>query len=289
VRVLDEARRRYGARIFVERSSVHILTQRDILQRMPGMPASYSARFRYERELLSYALSDVITVPSHHVYQSFLEQGHRPEQLFKNPFGVSLDQFRPTPAPAKAPRPTIIMTGAWSLRKGCDVLLHAWRKLPGTRLLHVGPVGDVPLPTDALFEHVDAVPQSELPAYYAQGHVFALASREEGLATVQVQALACGLPLVCTTMTGGLDLQPFTITPDTVRVVAPDDPDALANALQRALDAAAPAGALRDVLGQHRQELSWAASARRYEQRLLTALDQPSRLTANGPGARARP
>lgn len=278
VRALDEARRRYGARIFVERSSVHILTQRAILERMPGTPEGYAASFRYERELLSYALSDVITVPSHHVYQSFIEQGHAPEQLFKNPFGVSLEQFAPTKAPASASRPTILMTGAWSLRKGCDVLVQAWRKLPGTRLLHVGPLAGAPLPDDPLFEHIDAVPQAELPKFYAQGHVFVLASREEGLATVQVQALACGLPLVCTTMTGGLDLQPWTSSPDAVRVVAPDDPDALAGALQAALATAAPPGELRDLLGVHRKELSWTASARRYEQRLLRALDQPPRV-----------
>jgi starch synthase len=278
VRALDEARRRYGARIFVERSSVHILSQRAIMQRMPGVPQSYSANFRYERELLSYALSDVITVPSHHVYQSFIEQGHAPEQLFKNPFGVSLDQFAPTRAPGKEGRPTILMTGAWSLRKGCDVLVQAWRKLPGTRLLHVGPLAGAPLPDDPLFEHVDAVPQSELPKFYAQGHVFALASREEGLATVQVQALACGLPVVCTTMTGGFDLKPWTSTEDAVRVVPPDDPEALRAALEQALATSAPAGELRDLLGIHRKELSWTASARRYEQRLLRALDEPPRV-----------
>jgi len=36
--------------------------------------------------------------------------------------------------------------------------------------------------------------------------VFVMASIEEGLAMVQVQALACGLPLICTTNTGGEDL-----------------------------------------------------------------------------------
>jgi alpha-maltose-1-phosphate synthase len=272
VRALDEVRQRYGARVFLERSSVHILTQRDILQRIPGAPASYSERFRYERELLGYGLSDVVTVPSHHVRQSFIDRGHAPERLFRNPFGVSLEQFQPTPAPAQQERPTILMTGAWMLRKGCDVLVEAWRKLPGTRLLHVGPVVDAPLPSDPLFEHVDAVPQSELPRFYAQGHVFALASREEGLATVQAQALACGVPVVCTTMTGGLDLKPWTVTPEAVRVVPPDDPAALASALAQSLATVAPPGELRDLLGKYRPELSWSASARRYEQRLLAAL-----------------
>ena len=33
-----------------------------------------------------------------------------------------------------------------------------------------------------------------------------MASVEEGMAMVQMQALACGLPLICTTNTGGEDL-----------------------------------------------------------------------------------
>jgi glycosyltransferase involved in cell wall biosynthesis len=33
-----------------------------------------------------------------------------------------------------------------------------------------------------------------------------MASIEEGMAMVQMQALACGLPLICTTNTGGEDL-----------------------------------------------------------------------------------
>jgi glycosyltransferase involved in cell wall biosynthesis len=36
--------------------------------------------------------------------------------------------------------------------------------------------------------------------------VFCLASIEEGLAMVQVQAMACGLPVICTTNTGGADI-----------------------------------------------------------------------------------
>lgn len=276
VRVLDEARRRFGARIFVERSSVHIIDQRDILQRMPGSTPTFASSFMYERELLSYALADVITVPSQHVYDSFIERGYPPARVFKNLFGIVLDDFPATSAPPKDARPTIIMTGAWSRQKGCDVLVEAWRKLPGTRLLHVGPVADLPLPRDEHFSHVDTVPQAELARFYGQAHVFALASRQDGSALVIVQALACGLPVVCTTRTAGPDLKQWTLRPNDLQTVAPGDPDAFAAALQTALDNAVPAGTMRDVLGQHREEMSWAASARRYEERLLAAIrDRP--------------
>ncbi|HIE58654.1 MAG TPA: glycosyltransferase, partial [Hydrogenothermaceae bacterium] len=49
-------------------------------------------------------------------------------------------------------------------------------------------------------------PQNELYKYYSQGSIFVLPSLEEGFAMVQFQAMACGLPLICTTNTGGEDL-----------------------------------------------------------------------------------
>ena len=272
VRALDEVRRKYGAKVFVERSSVHILAQRDILQGMPGADPELSRHFPIERELTCYALADTITVPARHVWDTFIERDFSPQRLFLNAFGVSLDTFVPAPAPPVDARPTILMAGAWSLRKGCDVLVEAWRKLPGTRLVHVGPLADAPLPDDAHFEHVDPVPQSQLPSWYARAHVFALASREEGQAVVQAQALASGLRLVCTTRTGGADLIPWTETEHAIRVVPPDDAVALAEALQAALAERPATGEPRDVLGRFRQELSWPASARRYEQRLLESL-----------------
>ena len=41
---------------------------------------------------------------------------------------------------------------------------------------------------------------------HLQLDVFVICSIEEGLAMVQTQAMACGLPLICTTNTGGDDL-----------------------------------------------------------------------------------
>ncbi|MFR7464137.1 MAG: glycosyltransferase [Phocaeicola vulgatus] len=50
------------------------------------------------------------------------------------------------------------------------------------------------------------IPESELVNYYSKAKVFVLLSKDEGLALVQPQAVACGLPLVITKHTGGDDL-----------------------------------------------------------------------------------
>lgn len=164
------------------------------------------------------------------------------------------------------------MAGSWSLQKGADVLVEAWRRVDRerpTELVHCGAVVDVPLPRDPRFTSLGFVPQAELARHYGEANVFALASRQEGLAVVQVQALASGLPLVCTTMTGGADLRAHLPRPEVVRVVPPGDPEALATALREALDTPTPASdGVRDLLGDARRSLSWRGYAERWDGQL---------------------
>ncbi len=49
-------------------------------------------------------------------------------------------------------------------------------------------------------------PEKELYKHYSQGSVFCLPSIEDGFGMVLGQALACGLPIICTENTGGPDL-----------------------------------------------------------------------------------
>jgi glycosyltransferase involved in cell wall biosynthesis len=262
------ARKRYGARILIERGSRHILSQKQILESMPGGENAHIPEHDIERELKGYALADYIVVPSSHAEESFLELGMPREKLFRNPYGVDLNMFQPTCAPPAAAPAKAIITGAWSLRKGCDILTAAWRQIPELGLIHVGAVVDAPLPQGDGFEHHDPVDQTRLRQFYAEARVFVLASREEGLSLVQAQALACGLPVVCTDRTGGADLAELADLKEGVFVVPHDNVQALADALRKALqwstERFAP-GTVRDILGARRDSLSWQAYGRRYE------------------------
>ena len=259
------ARRKYNALVWIERGSRHILSQQEILAALPACRQVSS--FAVRREMADYALADTIVVPALHVERSFLEEGIPGEILFRNAYGVDLEMFPPTLAPDNSP-PTIIMVGSWSLRKGCDLLVEAWRKLPGVRLLHVGSVTDLPLPTDKTFEHHDHVSPSRLSEFYSRAHVFALPSREEGMAVVQAQALASGLRLVCSDRAGGEDLKAFTEAPQRISVVPADDLLSLTQALEIALTEAVTERGLRDWLGNRRTELSWEAYGARYSAEL---------------------
>ena len=270
VRSAQAARAKYGAKIILERGSRHILSQKEILEAIPGLPRPAIPEFNLRRELWGYDFADVITIASHHVQQSFMERGFPAEKLFRNPYGVDLTMFPATPKPRNRV-PTLIFAGTWSLRKGCDVLARSLAGQPW-RLLHVGAVGDAPLPRLPNFESLGFVPQSRLADVYREADVCVLPSREDGFGLVLCQSLSCGLPLVCTNRTGGEDLAEFLEDPTWVTVVKPDDAMALRGGIERGLVKAATQSGLRDILGAVREQLSWSAYGLRYEAELKRQL-----------------
>jgi glycosyltransferase involved in cell wall biosynthesis len=254
------AKRRYGAKILLHRGSRHVLSQRDILA--PHPQAGQVSRFMVGRELDGYAIADYIAVPSTHVVESFAPWPEHARKLFLNPYGVDLDQF-PLRSCRLSAEPTVLFVGHWSYRKGADVLAQAIKGMQGVRLVHVGALLDVPFPNHLRFIHHDPVTQSKLKDFYAAAHVFAIASREDGLAVVQVQALASGLSLVCSDRSGGSDLASVPQIARLIRVVPAGDPDALRLALTRALDDAMGETGPAPITQLERRALSWTAYALR--------------------------
>jgi len=273
VKSAKRARERYGAKIFLERASRHILSQEEILLAIPGVKRPAVPTWSVERELWGYDFADVITIPSYHTERSFTEHGVPLAKLFRNPYGVDLRMFRPTTKLA-AKNPLVIYVGTWSLRKGCDILWEACQSSNSWQLLHVGAIGDAPVPSSRLFEHRDVVSQDQLIEMYRRADILVLASREDGFGLVLAQALACGLPLVCTDRTGGEDLRNMLCDPRWVTVVAHDSCTALRDGIDQGLAVAAQQTGLRDILGDARDKLSWRAYAERYHHKLIASVTQ---------------
>ena len=138
------AKSKFGARIYVERGSRHIVSQARILEQIPG--AQTPNRLTIERELAGYKLADRIAVASGQVVDSFLEEDPSlAPKLFTNPYGVDLEQFPQRKTIPSGP-PTVLFVGGWTYRKGADVLSAALEQLPEARLIHVGGGGDVSFP-----------------------------------------------------------------------------------------------------------------------------------------------
>jgi len=204
VYALKRAKKR-GEIIILERGSKHIIEQKKILENIPSLKGNQTVpSFNFRRELEGYSIADYISIPSQHVKWSFLFYHYPVNKLFINPYGVDLTMFRPMPGIEK--KYDFIMVGGWSYRKGCDLLIDAIQQTNYT-ILHVGPLVDLDFPKNKQFFHFDAVNQTQLVNYYNQAKIFVLPSREEGLAMVQAQAIACNLPLIGSKDSGAEDLK----------------------------------------------------------------------------------
>jgi glycosyltransferase involved in cell wall biosynthesis len=107
-------------------------------------------------------------------------------------------------------RPTLLSVGYLIERKGHHLVIEAMTKLPQYQLLVVGAGPDrdalealaARLDVAGRVRFVGAVPQEELPKYYSAADILVLASSREGWANVLLEAMACGTPVVATSIWG---------------------------------------------------------------------------------------
>jgi glycosyltransferase involved in cell wall biosynthesis len=207
------ARQTYRALSVCRRGSSHIRYQDRLLAEEYarwGLPYQRISAYIVARELEEYTTCDMIVVPSSFVYRSFIEQGVADEKLELLPYGVDVRLFKAVPKEDTVFR--VLYVGALAIRKGIIYLLEALAtlKLPNFELCLIGEMEDEIKPFLAKYEggfrYLGKLPRQELYWYYSQSSVFVMPSIEEGLANVQPQAMACGLPIIATTNTGGEDV-----------------------------------------------------------------------------------
>ncbi|MHC5610262.1 MAG: glycosyltransferase family 4 protein [Nostoc sp.] len=165
--------------------------------------------WKLERKEKEIQLADHIFVPSTVVKESLLENGIKPEKISVIPYGAPVEYFQPQPKIDNCFRALFI--GRLSPRKGVHYLLEAWQdlKLKNAELLLVGinlfPEGWLQQYKN-ICSHVPSVPHLLLNQYYSSASIFVFPSLIEGLALVQLEAMACGIPLITTSNAGGSDI-----------------------------------------------------------------------------------
>jgi alpha-maltose-1-phosphate synthase len=207
------AREKFGAITVSEGSSTHILHRDAILATEHarwGVPYTHIDRRIIDHTIQEYEYCDLITAASHHVYRTFVAHGVKREKIVILPYGVDLSLFRPHPKRDNVFR--VIYVGSGSVSKGIFYLLEAIRKLelPGFQVWFIGGITDdvkVKLgPYEGRAQFLGFRHRTTLAEYYSQGSVFVMPSVDEGLALVQAQAMACGLPVIATVNTGAEEL-----------------------------------------------------------------------------------
>ncbi|HTM98133.1 MAG TPA: glycosyltransferase family 4 protein, partial [Pedobacter sp.] len=159
-----------------------------------------------ERQLREAQIADYILCPSQHVMNSFIENGISEHKFRLIPYGVNQGIFKPKWIENE--EFTIIFVGTIGVRKGLIYLFKALEllEIPFKCIL----IGSVETQFQEyyrqyahLFTHYVHVPHHELVDYYNKASAFVFPSLDEGMALVQLEAMACGLPIICTPNSGG--------------------------------------------------------------------------------------
>jgi glycosyltransferase involved in cell wall biosynthesis len=197
----------------LERGSCHYDFRKKIIDqeyKKYGLSVSKTDPFR-NRELEEYKIADYISIPSNFVKKSFLNSGIPENKLIINPYGVDLKTFYQVPKKDNIFR--VLFVGEVSFRKGINYLLQAFFELnlKNSELVIVGNMRNevkyfFKKFSNENIKYLGPKPYNQLYEIYSNSTVFVMPSIEEGLALVQLQAMACGLPLICSQNTGGEDL-----------------------------------------------------------------------------------
>jgi glycosyltransferase involved in cell wall biosynthesis len=203
--------------------------------------------------------ADLLLAASHNIARFWAGRcGISLEDIAVPHIAVDSTKFVP-PATAESSRPTILFVGRVQWEKGVFAAAEAVLRLKDTypdilfRIVGAGDEDNLKHLHEMIeeagarenFEVLGELPHSELPKYYAGCDVFASPGPiEHGVATVNLEAMSCGRPVVACT-TGGP--QEAVIDGEMGLLVPPGDIDALARALNTLL----ADGELRDRLGRN--------------------------------------
>jgi glycosyltransferase involved in cell wall biosynthesis len=235
------------------------------------LPRPNSARGRLTEEALKRA--DAVVAVSRHLQGEVVGMGVGAERVHVVYGGVDTTLFCPGPRDEARRRlgleargPLILFVGNLVGVKGLDVLLGACGRLHRggegfeCRIIGQGPLRaalERRIGTMGLQDRVKllgALPAARLPDWYRAADLFVLPSRSEGVPNVLLESTACGTPFVATRV-GGI---PEIAGADHPGLVPPEDPEALASAIGRALSAA---GAGAWAMGSGLRPQSWEESA----------------------------
>ncbi len=183
--------------------SYHGFWQRECDLWCPGekVPIPQWIFARMNREL---ERADLIIVQSRFCKESMVLNGIPADKVMVNPMGVDVSVFKPrTEVPAK---PRFISVATICLRKGHQYLFPAFeivkRRLPEAELVCVGSYKQdfrklQPRWAGTFTQHETLTPP-QVAELLRTSTAFVFPSQEEGIARAQVEALACGLPVVGT-------------------------------------------------------------------------------------------
>ena len=247
------------AQLYLGRSNKTVITYHSDIVRQRTLLHLYAP---FLRRVLAKADRIIATSPQYVRTSPYLSQW--PDKCQVIPYGIDVDRFlgrdrrRVEETESRYGHPLLIFVGQLRYYKGLEVLVEAMTRVEA-KVLIIGGGGPVEreklsrlVAERGVEEKIYFIGEQEanLPAYYQACDLLVLPSthRSEAFGIVQLEAMACGKPVICTELSTGTSY--VNIDGQTGLVVPPRDPSALAGAIQRLL---ADPG-LREEMGRRARE-----------------------------------
>ena len=186
--------------------------------------------------------ADAMIAVSREVEEELLAYGFSPKQIIRIPNGVDTGFFQPRDQAKKTGKVRFLLVGRRQPQKGVDLLLKAIQTLRFSGLedkFEVQLCGtDDPeydyrrMAAELGVTHlVEFLPfQKEIRSIFQEAQCFVLPSRGEGLSNALLEAMAMGLPVIATPVSGTSDV--VTNERDGL-LISPELSEALADAMKR--------------------------------------------------------
>ena len=193
-------------------TSMHISSKKKLLEDI-GYDKDKIVYPLMEKKYISEAeYSDFIICTSDHTYNSYIENGFNENKLILNHSGIDIERFKyDKQYELNDGKFRFLFVGNLSLRKGGIKLLESYKRIrtKKTELIIVGTI-DLSIKGEIknYFNERDIFflgkfKNEELYKIYSKCHLLCLFASEEGFAKVLGEAMACGVPILCSENSGG--------------------------------------------------------------------------------------
>lgn len=201
---------------------------------------------------LTFAAADKILCYTETEKQELVDLGIKSEKIEVIHNGIDTDLFVPAREPC-FDKKNLLWVGRYAKGKGLDYLIYAFsilkKKHPDITLTLVGKgpekdrisqkIHDLNLESSIIMK--DFVPNSEIVSMYQNSSVFVLPSLEEGVPRTILEAMSCGIPVVCSRLPQLVD-----IVEGCGLLVPLKDSQALADSISKVLSDPSLAGEFRN-------------------------------------------
>lgn len=206
----------------LDMSGANLLYTRQIYERDLELQPDYAEMLKKERQVVwnpkrqersrrEIASAQYFLCGSEFVVRSLAFSDVEPSHCELCPYGVDIEQFKYAPhdVPAADKPIRCIFVGGTKEHKGVSYLLQAFEKV-GAETAKLTIVGAVTLPAELRTKYQDIVtfvgmlPHDEIPQIMSEHDLLVMPSLSEGFSLTILEAMACGLPVICSQNSGAV-------------------------------------------------------------------------------------